>query len=268
MDTLGVPLDAPLYGLDPDRGIEYWNCRAIGAAFLADRGVADVLPGGLRLADDPPVGMVLAARYGGSTLGGYNELVSLVQVVDRNGDPSMYVPYIYVDNDAAMAAGREVLGAPKKLAAIELTGQHDIIQATLERPAGKRLATLTMRPSSRAEPGLIQSLLAPGTPLCSLRHLPAPPGGTRVHEIVKWSSEIIPHIDAGGEPIVFTGPASLTFDSPSAVDPVHRLGMGGMVACVYAEFDMRLRAVGTVATAERDSSDYRVPAFGRAGGAK
>jgi acetoacetate decarboxylase len=244
----GTPLDAPLYEIDPERGGEYWGCKAVTAIFTVDGQIADIIPDGLRLAGDPPLGMVLIAEYGASTLGTYSEFTSFVQVVDEEGAMGMYVPYIYVTNDAAMAAGREVLGAPKKLASIELSMTYDTVQGTMERPDRKRLATLTMKPGARVEPGLIETVMAPGTPLYSLRHLPAPPGGVLVHELVRWHSEIALHRDSRGFEVAFTGPASLTYDSHSAIDPVHRLGVGNLIAAVYMEFDMSLHGAEVVHT--------------------
>ncbi len=236
----GMPIGSPLYNIDPVRGIEYWRCRAVAAVFTVGGDLNDLIPDGLRLASANPIGMVMIAEYGGSTLGRYLELTSFVQVVDESGRLGMYIPYIYVTNDSAMAAGREVLGAPKKLADIRLEDSYDTIQGTMDRPAGKRLATLTMAPSSRMDPALFQAVLAMGTPFFSLRHIPGPPGGMLVHELIEWSSEIHVHKDAAGDQLMFTGPGSLTYDSPSAIDPLYRIEVAGMIACTYMEFDVRL----------------------------
>ena len=237
-----TPLDSPLYELDPQRGVEYWGCRALIALFTLAGDIAEILPEGVAVAGEQPLGVVLVADYGASTLGRYSELTSFVQVRTEDGTPALYVPYIYVTNDAALAAGREVIGAPKKLAAIELADGYDTIQGTVERPEGKRLLTLTVKPSRRLDQALLGAALPPGTPCLSLRHLPAPPGGTHVHELVQWSSELALHSDAKGDPCAFTGAGSLTYDSPSAIDPVHRLAVGALIATAYIEFDMRLFA--------------------------
>lgn len=253
-----MPLDSPLYELDPLRGVEYWGCRALIALFSIACDISEILPEGVRAAGEQPLGMVLVAEYGASTLGRYSELTSFVQVRTPEGTLAMYVPYIYVTNDAALAAGREVIGAPKKLAAIELADGCDAVQGTLERPAGKRLVTLTVKPSRRLEPELLAGAMPPGTPCLSLRHLPAPPGGTLVHELVQWSSELSLHSDAKGDQCAFAGAGSLTYDSPSAIDPVHRLAVGSMIATAYIEFDMRLSA-GRVIRSESRLPQVAVP---------
>ncbi|MHB8490888.1 MAG: acetoacetate decarboxylase family protein [Solirubrobacteraceae bacterium] len=257
-EVRGTPLDSPLYEFDPLRGVEYWGCRTLVALFTVTGDLAGLLPEGLQAVGENPLGMVLIAEYGGSTLGRYSELTSLVQVRTEDGMLAMYVPYIYVTNDAALAAGREVIGAPKKLAAIEIANECDVVQGTLERPAGKRLATLTVKPSRRLDPAVLGTAIPPGTPCLSLRHLPAPPGGTFVHELVQWSSELFLHSDANGEQCAFTGPGSLTYDSPSAIDPVHRLGVGTLIATAYMEFDMRLTAGRVVRSYGRPAPDALV----------
>ena len=72
-------------------------------------------------------------------------------VRDVHGDMGYYIPYIYVTNDAAMAAGRELLGAPRKMADISLESECDLIQGTLERTSGKRLITFTFKPVERGQ---------------------------------------------------------------------------------------------------------------------
>ncbi len=238
-----MPLDAPLYQIDPERGVEYWNCRLVAAAFVVDGDVADLVPQGLHLASASPLGLVMVADYGMSTLGPYREFVSFLQVVDDgSGELGMYIPSIYVTNDAALAAGREVLGAPKKLAEISLVADQEVVTATLARPAGTTLARLSVSPAERLQPEVLDALLPSGTPFFSLRHLPAPPGGTTVTELVRWTTATAVHTDAFGDALQFTGPASLTFPAASAADPVHRLGVGTLLGAIYLELDLRITA--------------------------
>jgi acetoacetate decarboxylase len=250
----GTPLDAPLYQMNPQRGVEYWNCRAVAAAFTVAGDVSDLVPEGLHLPDAPPIGMVFVADYGNSTLGPYSEFVSFLQVESDDGERGMYIPYIYVTNDAAMAAGREVLGAPKKMASISITTELDVTTATLARPSSTPLATVTMVPAERLDVGMLSALMPEGAPVFSLRYLPAPPGGAEVRELVRWTNDIGVHTDAFGDPLQFIGPGSVTYPAQSAVDPVHRLAADTMLGTMYMEFDLRLHAGrvvrSTVTTAE------------------
>jgi acetoacetate decarboxylase len=104
---------------------------------------------------------VTIVRYGLAGVGPYLEPYSAIHVRDPAGEMGFYIPYIYVTNDVAEAAGREVFGAPKKLVTIELKREYELIQGTLERPTGKRLLTLTAQPASPMDPAIRQQLLTP-----------------------------------------------------------------------------------------------------------
>ncbi|HUY65108.1 MAG TPA: acetoacetate decarboxylase family protein [Acidimicrobiales bacterium] len=246
----GIPFDSPLYEIDAERGVQYVGCEALAAVFTVAGEVGGLLPTGLRLSATPALGALLVADYPMSTLGAYHEVVSLIQVVGPDGELGMYVPYIYVTNDAALAAGREVLGAPKKLARISLERDCDVLQGTMERPAGKRLLTFTMKPTDRAEPDALGVVAPAGVPMYSLRQSPALPGQPAIVELVRWYSDVLVAKGAGGEPLAFSGPASITFDSPSAIDPIHRVGVGELIGALWMRFDMALRPGGVVETTE------------------
>ncbi len=236
----GIPFDSPLYEIDEERGIEYRNCEAITAFFTIKSDIKDILPEGLKPYSDPPQGGIWIAHYSFSTVGEYYEYLSVVQVEDEHGEMGYYIPYIYVTNDAALAAGRELAGAPKKLAKIELKREYDVVQGVLERPAGKRLVTFTMKPNARAAGNFIDFILPKPTNLYSVRHLPPIKGKGGITQLVKWYADIDFHVDAGGERVIFLGPASITYDSPSVIDPVHRLEIEEILTAIYFQFDMKL----------------------------
>jgi acetoacetate decarboxylase len=240
-----TPLDAPLFQMDPDRGIEYWGCKAVMATFTVGGDITDLVPHGLHL-DTPAFGAVLIADYGASTIGPYREYVALLRVVDDDGLAGMYIPYIYVTNDAALTAGREVLGAPKKLAAIDVDVTAQAVVGSLNRPAACPLAQIIVAPAERLGADLFDALLPPGTPFFSLRHLPGPPGATQVHELIRWNCDLAIRADAFGDQLRFTGPASITYPTRSGVDPVHRLDVDTFLGGAYLEFDMRLTAGSVV----------------------
>ncbi|MEM3138741.1 MAG: acetoacetate decarboxylase family protein, partial [Archaeoglobaceae archaeon] len=112
-EGVSIPLDAGLYGASlqvkaKDVVTEYINCEAVMAFFTTSEEVDALLPEGLNLYSNPPNAAVFIANYPYSTLGPYYEMFSLIQV-DFNGSLGYYIPYIYVTNDAALAAGREVV---------------------------------------------------------------------------------------------------------------------------------------------------------------
>src|SRR5262249_30987973 len=135
---------------------------------------ARMVPEAVELADPPTAGLVFAS-YPSSNLGPYDEVVLYLDVVFK-GQRLQYGAVLYVTSDAAMAAGREMGGYPKKIAKIEfLPGPN--YAAILERPAGLRLCTGTMRPEQLQVPS--PNLQKTGTPplvldYLTLRLIPSP----------------------------------------------------------------------------------------------
>ena len=236
----GIPFDAPLFEVDEERGIEYIGCEGITAFFTIKNDISDLLPEGLKAYSEPAQGGIWIAHYPFSTVGEYYEYLTVIQVEDTEGEMGYYIPYIYVTNDAALAAGRELAGAPKKLAHIGLTKEFDLVQGVLERPRGKRLVTFTLKPSYRASKEFISAILPKPTPLLSIRHLPPIKNRGGVTQLIKWYSDIEFHRDSYGEAIIFAGPASITYDSPSAIDPVHNIEIDEILTALYFKFDMKL----------------------------
>ena len=241
---MSIPFDAPLFDINRERGIEYRNCEALVAAFMIEGDIEEILPQGIEPFSDPPQGAIWISRYGYSTLGAYNEHISLIMVKDVHGELGYYIPYIYVTNDAAMAAGRELAGAPKKIADITLENKADYIEGTLDRPSGKRLITFTFKPVERAMGNVVDAYLPYPTPLLSIRHLPwIKEPGDGLTQLISWYAEIDYHKDPKDERMIWMGPASITYDSPSVSDPVHKLQIGEMLTALYFQFDMKLNVV-------------------------
>jgi len=233
-----MPLDSPLYDESP---WEYDNCEAIAAFVALDETAEGLLPEGLEPYSKPIQGGYWISHYPFSTLGEYYEALLVIQVKDFNGNMGYYIPYIYVTNDAALAAGREVVGAPKKLAHIDLQKEYNTITGVLERPKGKRLLTVTMFPNARAEGPLIDAILPRETPLLSLRVIPSLKGGKpEIAQLISWAAVIDFHKDTQGRQKLWVGPASVTYDSPSAVDPIHELKIIETITALYFKFDMAL----------------------------
>ena len=236
----GIPFDSPLYEVDEKRGIEYINCEGITAFFMIKNDITNLLPEGLKPYSEPAQGGIWIAHYPFSTVGEYYEYITVIQVEDTEGDMGYYIPYIYVTNDSALAAGREFVGAPKKLAHIELIKEYDLVQGVLERPRGKRLVTFTLKPTYRASEEFVSAIIPRPTPLLSVRHLPPVMGEAGVTQLVKWYSDIVFYKDSYGEAIIFAGPASITYDSPSIIDPVHNVEIEEILTALYFKFDMKL----------------------------
>jgi acetoacetate decarboxylase len=63
---------------------------------------------------------LIVVEYPETSIGPYNESLLLLSSTYKN-KPGMYVFSIYVDDDVALTAGREIWGIPKKMAEIKLS---------------------------------------------------------------------------------------------------------------------------------------------------
>lgn len=246
-EGLAPPFDSSLYGasLSPTNPgtefeIEYEGCESVTALFTTTPDVEEILPEGVAPFSSPPTAAVLMAHYPFSTVGEYHEFITLVQVEDLDGEMAYYIPYIYVTNDAALAAGREWAGAPKKLAAIDVDTTGTIIEGTLARPDHESLVSLTVKPERRAEGGFVDSLMSDRMPLLSIRHLPPIEGGDGCTQLVKWYAEMDFEADQHDRPKRWMGPSDLDYVGRSVHDPVHKVSVDDLLAGVYAKYDMVL----------------------------
>ena len=82
------------------------------------------------------------AKYRDSSFGPYNEFMPVIPCLFK-GQLFLHVPFIYVDNDAAMAGGREIGGWPKKMGEIRMDRVGDEYRCSFERH-GERLASARM----------------------------------------------------------------------------------------------------------------------------
>lgn len=78
-----------------------------------------------------------------SKLGPYKEAVVQIAAL-HDGELSLYIPFIYVTTDSAVAAGQEIGGYPKKIASIVMQRYGNDFEAYLER-GGKRIISLNSR---------------------------------------------------------------------------------------------------------------------------
>ncbi len=239
-----APLNAPLYGSPP------WLYRGVEAVIvlvsLERSSVEPLLPRDLEPAGDPVQAAVWVARYPFSTLGPYSEGLVAVQVLERSGGVGYYVPYIYVDSDAALAAGREVLGAPKKFAHIEVGLTGSSVRGVVERTA-VTLIEAGVRLEARASPEILRALLPEKLTMYGLRVIPGVGGRGRAQLVEwyvrTWFYETPAGVDA------WTGPAVAKLSS-GPEDPLGGLRVTGVLGGFYARLDMELGVIRVVSEAE------------------
>jgi Acetoacetate decarboxylase (ADC) len=101
----------------------------------ADKAAA-LIPKELQLVKIPLQGQSAAnlvfAKYRECDLGPYMEVIVSIPVLHK-GQVYLYIPAIYVDNDAALLAGRELGGYPKKMAQITMRNYGDLFLSQMSR---------------------------------------------------------------------------------------------------------------------------------------
>ena len=229
-----MPAYAPLFPKPP---YFYKNASLMVFKYVTSEAVKRMVPDVLELADPPTAGLVFAC-YPSSNLGPYDEVVLFLDV-SYKGKPFQFAAFLYVTSDAAMASGREMGGYPKKIGRIEfLAGPART--AVLERPAGLRLCSGTMRPeqlvvsTSGGKPPA-----APPAPVVfnylTLRLFPSPQVGQppTVAELLEtlWTMD---HVE------LWIGPGSCQFTGASELDPLHWAPVVTPMSCELITGDIRV----------------------------
>jgi acetoacetate decarboxylase len=222
-----TPIDAPLYPRPP---WHYRDAQFVVVTYETDPdAAARALPADLALTS-PAVAQVTVAHYPSTPVGPYTEAIQQIQC-EWAGQRRSYISKILLDNDGAIAAGREIFGFPKKFAFVELRREGDALTGTLERPRGHRLLTVTITLAERLE-------------------LPSQPQAGAV-----VSLRLIPNIEENKRPSVmeltevtissnikeaWAGQGSLEFGPPSEADPWSALPVRKLLTAHYTAFDFEL----------------------------
>jgi acetoacetate decarboxylase len=223
--------------------------------------VQSLLPPGLEPADDMPVCIAWGRWIPFSSFGPYNEAYVMVRVV-LDGETYLYQPFIFTDNEIPLVAGREIWGFAKKLAIMKRhsggAGQPfgEQLLFTTERPAGRRIMTMSIVCDSLADPDELEDL-----PVLSMRLIPSaeeakPPS---VSELVRLDVDAHVHSSASGAPMLFTGRASLTMDAVSPVDPWHLLAPTQILQAWFGVFDFDLTHGVVVKDYLKDAALWAAP---------
>jgi acetoacetate decarboxylase len=143
------------------------------------------------------------AHYRGGSMGPYHEFIATIPCL-HNGEMFLYVPFIYVNTDISMAAGREIGGWPKKLGKIVMDRVGSEFRCSLERQ-GERIASVSMNVG-----GNLFSTPLPADKNVSLPYpynmtLPLPPATGKPQESVAFPTatlKVVPGVEAGNPPSV------------------------------------------------------------------
>jgi acetoacetate decarboxylase len=196
------------------------------------------------------------AHYRDSSFGPYNEFMPVIPCL-FNGELYLDVPLIYVDNDAAMAGGREIGGWPKKMADIKFDRIGNEYRCSLERH-GQRLASASMKIG-----GKLFSTPLPANEPVSLPYpynmtMPLPPPTGKPQETVPLptsSLKVIPGVGVDNPtPVVarlvgspwhmkgtfFSGSGGTISYRQSEEDPFYKLPVLKVLGAMYFEGGMTL----------------------------
>lgn len=114
----------------------------VWARVALDRGAVQArLPSGLSAAR-PGTGVVFLAHYPQTTFGSVYSEAGLLIDVRHCGRAAVHCPWMLVDDDVALIAGRELLGYPKKIGAFELNFGADHFRGVATR-RGETLLRMT-----------------------------------------------------------------------------------------------------------------------------
>jgi acetoacetate decarboxylase len=180
--------------------------------------VASVVPDVFEVPDAPKA-FVSFNKWGFSTVGQYLEVVQSVEC--RYRDETFFYPVrLYLNNDRAIAAGREAFGIPKLGAEVDMKNTN-LLSGTLERPEGIRLASGVFQADRLITDDIDAKVINWG-----MRVIPrAGKSPTR--------KELIPYdmVFKGGS--LWAGVGSVHLTGASAIDPLHQIPVLEMVGSTY-----------------------------------
>jgi acetoacetate decarboxylase len=228
-DHLGfsMPSYAPLFPKPP---YSYKNASLMVFPYETSEVAAQMVPNVMELAD-PPTAALVFATYPSSTLGPYDEVVQYVDVTFK-GVKYRFATFLYVTTDSAMAAGREMGGYPKKIGKIEFL-PGPAWTAALERPAGLRLCTGTMRAEQRVPPKDVPTPMA--LDYLTLRYFPSP----QTDQPPTWC-EILKTEWTVNPVEVWMGTGSCHYTGASALDPLQLAPIVKAGPCEFITGDIQV----------------------------
>lgn len=164
--------------------------------------------------------------------GVYGESAVQLPVRLPDGSPAMYSPLLVLDSDAAVAAGRELYGQPKKAGRVTLRPHGDLLVGRVERNSID-VITLTMCWKQQAcEPDVLEPLVPGSGTNVNLRVLPGDGQEVTRELVVRDFEDVVVHE-------CWTGPATIEL-RPNAQVPAHLLPVREVCAATHRLVDLTL----------------------------
>ena len=225
----GTPYGAPLV---PPLPIRLRRTEILTVVYRTDREAADALvPDPLALTGDLCV-LHVYRMHDAEWFGVYCESAFQLPVRLPDGSPAVYSPFLVLESDGAVAAGRETYGQPKKAGRVSLAPDGDLLVGRVARN-GIDVATATMCWKQQPARGDELERLVPGSGTNVNLRMREEEGGA-------WSRELLARTFA--DPLLheaWVGPATVEL-RPNAQVPVHRLAVGVVVLGLHRVLDLTL----------------------------
>ena len=228
--AFSTPADAPLV---PDFPFEFRDVAILTALYRTDpEAISPLLPEPLEPAGDIVV-IQIYEMNDTDWFGAYNESAVQVPVVyTPTGETGVYSPYLFLDHDGAIAAGREVYGQPKKYGRPSIDVRQDLLVGRVERN-GIDVITATMPyKSQRATREQLLERVSFVNNL-NLKVIPGIDGSSAIRQLTaRELNGLVVHE-------CWTGPVTVQLQ-PNAQAPVHRLRVREMLDGFYWRCDFTL----------------------------
>lgn len=224
-----TPFDAPLV---PRLPIRMRHTEILTIIYRTEAAAADaIIPHPLELADDLVI-LQIYKMHDAEWFGVYTESAVQLPVRLPDGRRSVYSPYLVLESDGAVAAGRELYGQPKKAGAVELAPDGDLLIGRVRRN-GIDIVTATMCWKQQHGDGGELERLVPGSATnVNLRILPTSGGDVSRDLVLRTFEDVTVHE-------AWTGSATAEV-RPHAQVPVHKLPVLETVAGLHRVVDLSL----------------------------
>lgn len=217
--SFSMPYGSPTYGPPP---YIYRGVQDMIIAYEADADrLQPLLPPGVQVAGNTAECLAWTRWIPFSSFGTYHEAYTMIKV-QFDGNQYLYNPFMVVDNEIPLAAGREIWGYPKKIARFfrswgdNAAGYGEQLLCRVERPKGHTLMAASVVAAERADPEELDA----NYPILSLRMFPDAEDVTRpcVAQLIALEVASSLHTGTDGHHELYRGPAHLKLEG-SASDP-------------------------------------------------
>jgi len=226
-----TPFGAPLAPVLP---IRLRRTEILSVVYrTTEAGANSLIPQPLRLASDLCV-LHVYHMHDAEWFGDYCESAWQLPVLLPDDTPAVYSPFLVLESDGAVAAGRETYGQPKKAGEVRLAAHGDLLVGTVRRN-GIQIAMATMCWKQRAGSGSELERLVPGADLnVNLRIRQEEEGIVSRELVTRRFSDVIEHE-------AWSGSATLEL-RPNAQLPAYLLAVREVVLGLHRTIDLTLPA--------------------------